>query len=70
MTGSYSPGWASRIVFWVLGISLFLSVGFLPNLLLAWFYTGGAVHQVVFPTVAVLLLLIWGSARLAAAASR
>ena len=70
MTESYTPSWASRIVFRVLGVGLFLAVGFLPNLLLAWFYTAGGVHLVVGPTVAVILGLIWGTARLTAPATR
>ena len=66
MTESQSPNWAIRVVSWVLLSALFLAVGLLPNLLLAWFYfTASTTHSVVVPTVAVLLALIWGTARLA-----
>ena len=70
MTEPYTPSWASRISVWVLGVALFLAVGFLPNLLLAWFYTGGQVHRVVAPTVAVILALFWGMSRFAPSATQ
>lgn len=57
--------WGARIVFWVLGGAFFLSISLLPNLLLAWFYTGGTTHLIVVPTVAVALGLMRGSAALA-----
>jgi len=53
-------GWGARIVFWVLGGALFLSISLLPILLLAWFYTGGTVHLIVAPTVAVAVGLLRG----------
>ena len=65
MTDSQSRSWAIRVVCWVLLTALFLAVGLLPNLLLAWFYTAWTVHSVVVPTVAVILIFIWGTARLA-----
>jgi hypothetical protein len=52
-----------RILFWLVGAALFLAVAILPNLLLAWFYTGGRVHAIVIPTCAVLCALMWGSSR-------
>ncbi len=52
---------AGRIVFWVLGGAFFLTIALLPNLLLAWFYTGGRAHMIVVPTAAVALGLMWGS---------
>ncbi len=61
MPQSYPPTLMSRIVFWLLGASLFVSVAILPNLLLTWFYTGGKVHSIVVPLVAVLLGLMWAS---------
>ena len=61
MTQSNSPSMAHRIVFWLLGGALFISVALLPNLLLAWFYTGGEVHRMVVPLVAVIMALMWGS---------
>ena len=70
MTEPHTPSWASRIILWVLGLALFLAVGFLPNLLLAWFYTGGRVHLVVAPTVAMILALFWGMARLTPSVTR
>lgn len=70
ITEPYTPSWASQIVFWVLGIALFLALGLLPSLLLAWFYTAGEVHLVVGSTVAVILALFWGTARLTPPATR
>ena len=61
MTQSNSPSMVHRIVFWLLGGALFISVALLPNLLLAWFYTGGEVHRMVVPLVAVIMALMWGS---------
>ena len=56
--------WVARIVFWVLGGTLFLSIALLPNLLLAWFYTGGSAHIVAVPTIAVAVGLLWGASAL------
>ena len=53
-----------RLVFWLLGTALFLTIALLPNLLLAWFYTGGRAHTIVVPTSIVLLLMLWGSSKL------
>ena len=53
-----------RLVFWVGGTALFLAVALLPNLLLAWFYTGGQAHAIIVPVALLLLLVLWGSARL------
>lgn len=61
MTQSNSPSLVHRIIFWLLGSALFLSIALLPNLFLAWFYTGGEVHRMLVPLVAVILALIWGS---------
>ena len=55
---------ATRVVFWVLGGALFLTISLLPNLLLAWFNTGGTTHLIVIPTAAVLAGLMWGSSLL------
>jgi len=61
MTQSNPPSLVNRIVFWLVGSALFLSIAILPNLLLTWFYTGGRTHAIVVLTVAVLLALLWGS---------
>ena len=49
----------SRVLFWILGTALFLTISLLPNLLLAWFYTGGRVHAIVVPITAAIGALIW-----------
>jgi len=67
MPKSNQPSPLSRILFWVLGLALFLTLALLPNLLLTWFYTGGVVHAIVVPTAMVILALIWGTSRLTAA---
>lgn len=61
MADSNPPSLMSRIVFWVLGSALFLSIAVLPNFMLTRFYTGGQVHTTVVALVAVLFALIWGS---------
>ena len=50
-----------RIIFWILGGALFLTIALLPNLLLAWFYTGGTAHMIVVSIAAVAIGLLWGS---------
>jgi hypothetical protein len=56
-----------RIVFWLLGAALFVAIALMPNLLMAWFYTGGRVHAIVLPTIVVLIALLWGSSKAARA---
>ena len=51
--------WIASAVLWFFGTALFLAISLLPNVLLARFYTGGRVHAIVLPTVAVLVLLLW-----------
>jgi hypothetical protein len=58
---SAPPTLISRIVFWFLGIALYLTLSILPNYLLTKFYTGGQVHTIVMLLVAVILGLIYGS---------
>ena len=58
-----------RLVFWVFGTALFLTIALLPNLLLAWFYTGGRAHTIVIPTSVALFLVLWGSSKLFPASS-
>ncbi len=53
-----------KLLFWVLGTALFLTIALLPNLLLAWFYTRGLAHTIVIITSLVLLLVFWASSRL------
>ena len=64
MNPSTQTNWLHRITFWVLGTALFLAISLLPNLLLAWFYTGGRVHSIVVPTVIILTGIMWASSRL------
>ena len=61
MSQSNGPSLVSRVVFGLLGSALFLSVALLPNLRLTWFYTGGRVHSIVVPLVAVIVALMWGT---------
>lgn len=49
-----------RIAFWLVGGAFFLALALLPNLLLAWFYTGGSSHLIVVPIVVVLAAVLWG----------
>ena len=53
-----------RLVFWIAGTALFLTIALLPNLLLAWFYTGGRAHTIVVPTAIALFVVLWGSSKL------
>ena len=49
-----------RIMFWLVGGLLFLSISLLPGVLLGWWYwTGGRTHLVTVPIVAVLLGALW-----------
>ena len=58
---SNSPTLVSRIVVWLLGSALYLTIAILPNYLLTKFYTGGQVHTIVVSLVVVILGLMWGS---------
>ena len=58
---SAPPTLMSRIVFWFLGITLYVTLAILPNYLLTKFYTGGQVHTIVALLVVVILGLIYGS---------
>ena len=53
--------WISRILFWIVGGVFFLTISLLPNLLLAWFYTGGSAHLIVVPTAAIVVGLLWST---------
>ena len=70
MPQSNPPNLVSRIVFWLLGAALFVSIAILPNYLLTKFYTGGQAHSTVVPLVAVILGLMWGSSFLSPQGSR
>ncbi len=48
-----------RISFWVLGSTLFLSIGLLPNVLYSRYLGDGEVHRYSYATVAVTLALLW-----------
>ena len=48
-----------RVIFWVLGTALFLSIGLLPNVLYSRYLGGTTVHLITYPTVGVVILLLW-----------
>ena len=48
-----------RVTFWLLGGSLFLYIGLLPNVLYSRYLTEGVVHKWTYATVAVCVALIW-----------
>ena len=52
-----------RVVLWVLGTALFLSISLLPNVLFSRYLVAGTVHMIVLPTCAVVLLLLWVASR-------
>ena len=48
-----------RVIFWVLGSALFLSIGLLPNVLYSRYLDGMTVHKYTYITVTVVFLLLW-----------
>ena len=48
-----------RVNLWVLGTSLFLYIGLLPNVLFSRYLTEGVVHKFTYGTVAVCVALLW-----------
>ena len=48
-----------RVGLWVLGSTLFLYIGLLPNVLYSRYLGDGEVHRYTYATVAVALLLFW-----------
>ena len=51
--------WIDTIVLWLLGSALFITITFVPAVLLAVFYGGLFVHGVVLTACAVIFLLLW-----------
>jgi len=52
-----------RINLWVLGSTLFLYVGLLPNVLYSRYLDAGTVHRYTYGAVAAVLALLWVSAK-------
>ena len=48
-----------RVNLWVLGASLFLYVGLLPNVLFSRYLDTGTVHKFTVGTVAICVALLW-----------
>lgn len=55
-----------RVIMWVLGSALFLSVGLLPNWLFSVYMGTWDVHIRTYITVAIVLLLIFGASKMRA----
>ena len=55
-----------RVILWVFGGALFLSIGLLPNVLFSRYMETWAVHRITYTTVAVVFLLFWGVHKLRA----
>lgn len=64
------PSLVDRLIFWVLGGALLLSIGLLPNVLFSRYMETWAVHRITYATVAVVFLLLWGVSKLRANTSR
>ena len=59
-----------RVIFWVLGTALFLSIGLLPNVLYSRYLDGMTVHLYTYATVAVVFLLLWIASKYRASDSK
>jgi hypothetical protein len=59
-----------RVIFWVLGTALFLSIGLLPNVLYSRYLNGMTVHIYTYLTVAVIFLLLWIASKYRASDSK
>ncbi len=55
-----------RVIMWVLGSALFLSIGLLPNWLYSVYMGTWDVHIRTYSTVAIVLLLIFGASKMRA----
>ena len=44
------PSLVDRLIFWVLGSTLLLSIGLLPNVLFSRYMESGAVHRITYVT--------------------
>lgn len=53
-----------RVIMWVLGSALFLSIGLLPNVLYSVYLGTSDVHIRSYSTVAIVLLLIFGASKM------
>ena len=58
------PSLVDRLIFWVLGSTLLLSIGLLPNVLFSRYMETGAVHRITYVTVAIVFALLWGVSKL------
>ena len=60
------PSFIDRLIFWVLGGTLLLSIGLLPHVLFSRYMETWAVHRITYLTVAVVFALLWGVSKLRA----
>ena len=59
MTDRQQPGLAGRLLFWVLGTALFLSIAILPYYMYFQFAAESTTRMTVAAITAVILLLLW-----------
>ena len=59
MTDTQQPGLAGRLLLWVLGTALFLSIAILPYYMYFQFAAESTTRMTVAATTAVILLLLW-----------
>ena len=59
MTNTQQPALAGRLLFWVLGTALFLSIAILPYYMHFQFTPESTVRITVATVTAVILLLLW-----------
>lgn len=59
MTDTQQPGLAGRLLFWVLGTALFLSIAILPYYMYFQFATESTTRMTVAAVTGVILLLVW-----------
>lgn len=54
------PGLIDRLIFWVFGGTLFLSIGLLPHVLFSRYMETWAVHRITYLSVTIVLAVFWG----------
>ncbi len=59
MTKTQQLGLTGRLLFWVLGTALFLSIAILPYYMYVQFAADSTTRMTVAATTAVVLLLLW-----------
>ena len=59
MTDTQQPGLAGRLLFWVLGTALFLSIAILPYYMYFRFAAESTTRMTVAAVTGVILLLLW-----------